>query len=43
MESANEEFRELTLLENIENDPDVTNPRHQTAGRSSWHGPASQT
>ncbi len=23
MESANEEFRELTLLENIENDPDV--------------------
>jgi DNA-binding MarR family transcriptional regulator len=42
MESANEEFRELTLLENIENDPDVNQSTLATqlgvaVGTVNWH------
>lgn len=42
MESANEEFRELTLLENIENDPDVNQATLATqlgvaVGTVNWH------
>jgi predicted ArsR family transcriptional regulator len=42
MESANEELRELTLLENIENDPDVNQATLATqlgvaVGTVNWH------
>src|SRR5215510_4152865 len=42
MESANEELRELTLLENIENDPDVNQSTLATqlgvaVGTVNWH------
>ncbi|MFT3892234.1 MAG: winged helix-turn-helix transcriptional regulator [Anaerolineales bacterium] len=42
MESANDEFRELTLLENIENDPDVNQATLATqlgvaVGTVNWH------
>ncbi len=42
MESSNEELRELTLLENIENDPDVNQSTLATqlgvaVGTVNWH------
>ena len=42
METANEELRELTLLENIENDPDVNQSTLATqlgvaVGTVNWH------